>query len=84
MTRILEFDADSVLVGIVPQECGNCGERTDRVRLSLDVVMSASSDFLGIRTLASTPCCNGRRSAPYPVEHLAKLLDHLKDCPNPH
>lgn len=84
MTRILEFDADSILVGIVPQECGNCGERTDRVRLSLDVVMSASRDFIGIRTLAITPCCGGKRSAPYPVEHLAKLLDHLKDCPNPH
>lgn len=83
MSRILEHDEDSVLVGIVPQECANCGERTDRVRLSLDVVMaSSSSDFLGIRTLAVTPCCGGRRSASYPAEHLARLLDHLRDCPN--
>lgn len=80
MTRILDHDADSVLVGIIPQDCGNCGERTDRVRLSLDVVMSSSSDFLGIRTLAVTPCCGGKRSAPYPAERLAKLLDHLKNC----
>ncbi|MFD8650681.1 hypothetical protein [Streptomyces mirabilis] len=84
MTRILEHTDDSVLVGIVPQDCGNCGQRTDRVRLSLDVVMSSGRDFLGIRSLATTPCCNGKRSAPYPVEHLARLLDHLKDCSNPH
>lgn len=82
MTRILEHDADSVLVGIVPQDCGNCGERTDRVRLSLDVVMSSSRDFIGIRSLAVTPCCGGKRGAPYPVERLAALLDHLQTCPN--
>ncbi|MFJ4902802.1 hypothetical protein [Streptomyces sp. NPDC088727] len=82
MTRILEYDTDSVLVGIVPQACGNCDKRVDRVRLSLDVVMSSGQDFIGIRSLAITPCCDGQRSAPYPVEHLAGLLDHLQNCSN--
>ncbi|MCX4799673.1 hypothetical protein OG497_38100 [Streptomyces sp. NBC_01242] len=82
MTRIIEHDTDSVLVGIVPQDCANCGQRTDRVRLALDVVMSSSTDFLGIRTVATTPCCGGQRSAPYPAEKLAGLLDHLQNCSN--
>jgi hypothetical protein len=84
MTRILEHTDDSVLVGIVPQECANCGGRCDRVRLSLEVVSSDDGGLLGIRSLATTPCCGGKRSAPYPVEHLARLLDHLKECSNPH
>ncbi|MDQ1041462.1 hypothetical protein QFZ75_007964 [Streptomyces sp. V3I8] len=82
MTRIHEYDEHSIVVAIIPQACGNCGDRTDRVRLSLDVVMSSGSDFLGIRTLAVTPCCGGKRSAPYPAVKLAELLDHLQTCPN--
>jgi hypothetical protein len=81
-SRLYDWDDDSVTVAIIPQACGNCGEQTDRVLLSLDVLASGTSDFLGIRTVAETPCCGGKRNAAYPVEHLAKLLDHLKDCPN--
>ncbi|MFI0967009.1 hypothetical protein ACH4S8_37345 [Streptomyces sp. NPDC021080] len=84
MTRIIEHGKDFVLVGIVPQDCGSCGGRVDSVRLSLDVVTSSGGDFLGIRSLATTPCCGGKRSAPYPVEYLARLLDHLDDCEKPH
>ncbi|MET7363324.1 hypothetical protein ABZS76_33470 [Streptomyces sp. NPDC005562] len=82
MSRIHEFDDDSVVVGIVPQACGNCGERTDRVRMSLEVITSGTIDFLGIQTVAHTPCCGGRRTAPYPAARLAALLDHLQTCPH--
>jgi hypothetical protein len=82
MTRLIDYNDDSVTVAVIPQACGNCGERTDRVTLSLEVLSSSSADFLGIRSVAETPCCGGRRSAPYPAEYLAKLLDHLQTCPN--
>jgi hypothetical protein len=79
--RVRDWDDDSVTVAIIPQACGNCGELTDRVRMSLDVVISGTSDFVGIQTVAVTPCCGGRRSTTYPADHLAELLDHLKVCP---
>lgn len=81
MPRLHDWDDDSVTVGIVPQTCGNCGGRTDRARMSLDVVISGTDEFVGIRTVAVTPCCGGKRPAPYPAERLAELLDHLKHCP---
>lgn len=81
MSRVRTWDDDSVTVAIVPQTCGNCGGRTDRVRMSLEVVVSGTADFVGIRTVAETPCCGGKRNAAYPAEHLAELLDHLKHCP---
>jgi len=81
MSRLYDWDDDSVTVAIVPQTCRACGSQTDRVRMSLDVVVSETSGFVGIRTLAETPCCGGKRSAPYPAERLAELLDHLKHCP---
>lgn len=79
--RVRDWDDDSVTVAIIPQACGNCGERTDRVRMSLEVVISGTVDFVGIQTVAVTPCCGGRRSTAYPADHLAELLDHLKACP---
>ncbi|MGA5598472.1 hypothetical protein ACPCSE_29980 [Streptomyces cellulosae] len=81
MTRLHDWDDDSVIVGIVPQTCGNCGDRTDRARISLEVVIR-DDDLLGIRTIATTPCCNGKRAAAYPADMLAELLDHLKHCPH--
>ncbi|MEV7674981.1 hypothetical protein [Streptomyces sp. NPDC088752] len=80
--RIIEHDDDSVTVGIVPQDCAACGARTDRVRLAMEPVSSSMGDFLGLQTIATTPCCNGKRSGHYPVESLARLLDHLQTCPN--
>ncbi len=82
MNRLLDWDDDSVTVAIIPQTCAACAERTESVRLSLEPVISSSGDFVGIRTVAHTPCCGGKRSAPYPAEQLARLLDHLKFCPN--
>lgn len=84
MSRLYGWDDDSVTVATIPTTCGNCGERTDRVRLSLEIVSCGESDWLGIRTVAVTPCCNGKRSAPFPAAHLAKLLDHLQTCDNHH
>lgn len=82
--RLHDWDDDSVTFAIIPQACGNCGERTDRVRVSLDVLVSGTSDFVGIRTVAETPCCGGMRPTACPAEYLAKVLDHLKSCPNHH
>ncbi|THA72468.1 hypothetical protein E6R60_26420 [Streptomyces sp. A0642] len=82
MSRLYEYDEDSVLVGIVPQNCANCGGRVDRVRMGLQAVISSSGDFIGIQSVATTPCCNGQRNANYPVENLAQLLDHLQHCSN--
>ena len=82
--RLHGWDDDSVTVAIIPQTCGNCGERTDRVRMSLEVLASGTSGYLGIHTVAETPCCGGRRNTAYPAEYLAKLLDHLKTCPTHH
>jgi hypothetical protein len=82
MSRLYDWDDDSVTVAVIPQDCGNCGERTDRVRMFLEVIASGTSDFVGIRTVAETPCCGGKRNASYPAEHLAELLDHLQSCPN--
>ncbi|MEU9405671.1 hypothetical protein AB0E08_08190 [Streptomyces sp. NPDC048281] len=82
MTRFHDWDDDSVTVAIIPQPCANCGDLVDRVRLSLEVITSSGSDFVGINTVAKTPCCDGRRNSVYPAEYLAKLLDHLKTCPN--
>jgi hypothetical protein len=80
MSRLHEWDDDSVTVAVIPQTCGNCGGRTDRVRMSLEVLISSGADFMGIRTVAETPCCGGKRNAAYPAERLAALLDHLKHC----
>jgi hypothetical protein len=82
--RLHDWDDDSVTVAIIPQACGNCGETTDRVRMSLEVLASGSSGFVGIHTVAETPCCGGQRNTAYPAEYLARLLDHLKVCPNHH
>ncbi|MFE6000365.1 hypothetical protein ACFQ6C_26450 [Streptomyces sp. NPDC056454] len=80
--HLISFDDGSVTVGIIPQTCGACGARVDQVRMALDVVAGGTSDFLGIRTVATTPCCGGQRNAHYPVELLARLLDHLQSYPN--
>ncbi|MFH8483152.1 hypothetical protein [Streptomyces sp. NPDC018055] len=79
---LISFDDSSITVGIIPQTCGACGNRVDRVRMALDVVVGGTSDFLGIRTVATTLCCGGQRKRGYPVELLARLLDHLQSCPN--
>ncbi|MEU6362227.1 hypothetical protein [Streptomyces albidoflavus] len=81
-TRILDYGGSGVTVGIVPRACGSCGSPVDRVTLSLDAVTPGTTDFLGIRAIATTPCCNTVRSAAYPVETLARLLNHLETCPN--
>jgi len=80
--RLHDWDDDSVTAAIIPQECGNCGKQVDRVRMYLDVLASGTSGFVGIRTIAETPCCGGKRHSAYPAEYLAKLLDHLKTCSN--
>jgi hypothetical protein len=82
VTRLIDWDDNSVTVAVVPQACGNCGWPTDRVRMSLEVLLSDGTDFVGIRTVAETPCCGGKRNAAYPADHLAALLDHLQECPN--
>ncbi|WP_428957831.1 hypothetical protein [Streptomyces sp. cg35] len=80
--RLYEYDRDSVVVGIIPSTCGACGERAERVRMSLEIVLSDSGDLVGIQTVARTTCCSGRRPTRYPAEQLAKLLDHLQTCKN--
>ncbi|MFE0490150.1 hypothetical protein [Streptomyces griseoaurantiacus] len=80
--RIRAYDEDSVTVAIIPQNCGACGQRTDEVRMSLEAVVSMTAPFVGIRTLAVTPCCGGRREGHYPADMLARLLEHLQNCPN--
>lgn len=85
MNRLHEWDDESITAAIAPQTCGGCGGRTDRVRLALEAVLSCTGDFLGIRTVATTPCCGGRRTAQFPADELAWLLEHLKgspDCPH--
>lgn len=85
MSRLYAHDDNSVTVAIIPQTCGNCGARPDRVRMSLEVVTSSeTSGFVGIRTVAETPCCGGKRNSAYPPEHLARLLNHLEHCTNEH
>jgi hypothetical protein len=80
LSRLFAYDDESVEVAIIPQACRNCGERVEQVRMSLDFVAPGTSDFLGIRTVASTPCCGGLRHTSYPAEKLAALLNHLQTC----
>jgi hypothetical protein len=83
-SRLRDWDDDSVTVAIIPQGCGNCGEQVDRVRMFLEILTSSGTGFVGIHTVAETPCCGGKRNSAYPAEYLARLLDHLKVCPNHH
>ncbi|MGW1436930.1 hypothetical protein ACWD7M_16970 [Streptomyces griseus] len=82
MRRLISFDDSSITVGIVPQVCGACGGHVDRVRMALDAVGGDDGGFLGIRTAASTPCCGNLRKPRFPAEQLARLLNHLQNCPN--
>jgi hypothetical protein len=82
MSRIHDHDDSSVTVAIIPQTCGNCGARPDRVRMSLEVV--TGDGFIGLQTVAETPCCGGKRNSAYPPDHLARLLNHLEHCNNDH
>jgi hypothetical protein len=81
MNRLLDWDDDSITVTVIPQACSSCGERNDKVRLSLEAVVPGTSDFVGVRTVGKTLCCGGEYRTAYPAVRTAVLLEHLKDCP---
>jgi hypothetical protein len=82
MNRLYAYDDSSLTIGVIPQDCPSCDGRIERVRLSLEPVVSSTAEFVGLRTVGETTCCGGPYRTACPAIRVAAALNHLQSCPH--